>query len=105
MAAQYKVSSTMAFGSLTWKVEFNCCDVRSPCRFRYMPPRCIRIFCQVPYLASGKTDPIARTVIETYVTRLTHEKYAGTYNKVLNSLKNMFAAKPDSGNDRRKAML
>jgi hypothetical protein len=56
----------------------------------------IRIFCQVPYLASGKTDPIARTVIETYVTRLTHEKYATTYNKVLNSLKGMFAAKPDS---------
>ncbi|HSU54461.1 MAG TPA: hypothetical protein VLT36_10405 [Candidatus Dormibacteraeota bacterium] len=56
----------------------------------------IRIFCQIPYLASGKTDPIARTVIETYVTRLTHEKYAGTYQKVVNSLRNMFQAKPDS---------
>jgi hypothetical protein len=56
----------------------------------------IRIFCQVPYLANGKTDPIARTVMETYVTRLTHEKYAATYTKVVNSLRNMFAVKPDS---------
>jgi hypothetical protein len=56
----------------------------------------IRIFCQIPYLPSGKTDPIARTVIETYVTRLTHEKYAGTYQKVVNSLRNMYQAKPDA---------
>jgi hypothetical protein len=56
----------------------------------------IRIFCHIPYLANGKTDPIARTVIESYATRLTHEKYAATYNKVVNSLKNMFRAKPDS---------
>ena len=34
--------------------------------------------------------------METYVTRLTHEKYAATYHKVVNSLKNMFRAKPDS---------
>jgi ribosomal protein L17 len=56
----------------------------------------IRVFCQLPYLPSGKTDPIARPVLETYVSRLTHEKYAPTYNKVVNSLKNMFHAKPDS---------
>ncbi len=56
----------------------------------------IRIFCQVPYRANGSTDPIARAVIETYVTRLTHEKYASTYQKVVNSLKTMFAAKPDN---------
>lgn len=56
----------------------------------------IRIFCQIPYLAEGKTDSIARTVLETYVTRLTHEKYAATYHKVVNSLRNMFKAKPDS---------
>jgi hypothetical protein len=56
----------------------------------------IRIFCQIPYTADGKTDPIARTVMETYVTRLTHEKYAGIYSKVVNSLRNMFNAKPDS---------
>ncbi len=56
----------------------------------------IRTFCQLPYLADGRTDPIARAVLETYVTRLTHEKYAGTYAKVLSSLKNMFKAKADS---------
>jgi hypothetical protein len=56
----------------------------------------IRAFCQLPYLADGRTDPIARAVLETYVTRLMHEKYAATYAKVLNSLKNMFKAKPDS---------
>ena len=56
----------------------------------------IRIFCHLPYLPSGKTDPIARTILETYVTRLMHEKYAGTLTKVVNSLKSMFRAKPDS---------
>jgi len=56
----------------------------------------IRIFCHLPYLADGSTDPIARAVMETYVTRLTHPKYAATYGKVINSLKNMFKAKPDS---------
>ena len=56
----------------------------------------IRIICQLPYLANGKTDPIAHPVLETYVSRLTHEKYAAAYNKVMNSLKNMFTAKPDS---------
>lgn len=60
------------------------------------PISLIRIFCHIPYRADGKTDSIARTVIETYVTRLLHEKYAGIYKKVVNSLKNMFAAKPDS---------
>jgi len=34
--------------------------------------------------------------LESYVTRLTHEKYAATYAKVLTSLRNMFKAKPDS---------
>lgn len=56
----------------------------------------IRIFCQLPYLADGSTDPLARAVMETYVTRLTHEKYTATYHKVVNSLRNMFKAKPDS---------
>jgi hypothetical protein len=60
------------------------------------PMSLIRIVCQLPYLPSGKTDPIARTVLETYVTRLLHEKYAATYQKVVNSLRNMFHAKPDS---------
>ncbi len=60
------------------------------------PIALIKIFCQLPYLANGKTDSIARTVLETYVTRLMHEKYALTYRKVVNSLRNMFRAKPDS---------
>ncbi len=60
------------------------------------PMMLIRIVCHLPYLPNGKTDPIARPVIETYVTRLLHEKYAATYQKVLRSLKSMYAAKPDS---------
>ena len=56
----------------------------------------IRVFCQLPYRPDGKTDPIAQTTLETYVTRLTHEKYAATYHKIVNSLRNMFRAKPDS---------
>lgn len=60
------------------------------------PISLIRIFCQLPYLADGKTDPVARPVMESYVTRLMHEKYATTYHKVINSLKNMFKANPNS---------
>ena len=60
------------------------------------PMSLIRICCQLPYRADGKTDPIARTVLETYVARLTHEKYAGTYLKIVTSLRTMFHAKPDS---------
>lgn len=56
----------------------------------------IRVFCQLPYLANGKTDPIARPVLETYVTRLLHEKYATTYHRIATSLKNMYKAKPDA---------
>jgi len=60
------------------------------------PISLIRIFCAVPYRSDGKTDSIARPVLETYVTRLTHEKYQATYKKIVNSLKNMYVAKPDS---------
>jgi hypothetical protein len=60
------------------------------------PMSLIRVFCQIPYLPNGRTDPIAKTVLETYVTRLTHEKYAGIYHKVVTSLKNIFKTKPDS---------
>jgi hypothetical protein len=56
----------------------------------------IRTFCQLPYQTNGKPDSIAQPVLESYVTRLMHEKYAGTYTKVVTSLKNMFKAKPDS---------
>jgi hypothetical protein len=56
----------------------------------------IRTFCQLPYLADGSTDSVARAVMESYVNRLTHEKYAATYKKVVNSLKNMFHANAHS---------
>jgi len=49
----------------------------------------INVFCQLPYLPDGSTDPVARALMETYVTRLTHEKYAVIYNKIVNSLRIM----------------
>ena len=60
------------------------------------PISLIRVFCQLPYLADGSTDPVARALMETYVTRLTHEKYAAIYQKVANSLRNMHRANPHS---------
>ena len=60
------------------------------------PISLIRVFCQLPYRADGSTDSIARPVMETYVSRLTHEKYAASYTKIVNSLRNMYHAKPDS---------
>lgn len=60
------------------------------------PISLIRIICQLPYMPDGRTDPIARAVLESYVTRLTHEKYAATYSKVINSLKNMCRANANS---------
>jgi hypothetical protein len=60
------------------------------------PISLIRIICQLPYLTDGRTDPIARAVLESYVTRLTHDKYAATYAKVLNSLRNMARANANS---------
>jgi hypothetical protein len=56
----------------------------------------IRTVCALPYLPDGRTDSIARPVLESYVSRLMHEKYASTYTKVMNSLKNMYRAKADS---------
>ena len=59
------------------------------------PMSLVRTFCQLPYLADGTTDPIARAVMESYVSRLMHEKYADIYAKVVKSLTNMFKVKPD----------
>ena len=56
----------------------------------------VRVFCLLPYLPDGSTDPVARAVLETYVTRLTHEKYLAIYTKVLNALKNLHKVKADS---------
>jgi hypothetical protein len=56
----------------------------------------VRVFCLLPYLPDGTTDPLARNILESYANRLTHEKYASTYAKVLNALKNLFKVKADS---------
>jgi hypothetical protein len=56
----------------------------------------VRVFCLLPYLPNGQTDPIARHILEAYSNRLTHEKYAATYAKVLHALKNLFKVKADS---------
>ena len=50
----------------------------------------------MPYLPDGQTDPIARAVLESYANRLTHEKYAATYTKVVQALKNLYKVKADS---------
>ena len=60
------------------------------------PMTLIRTVCQLPYLPDGRTDSIARPVLEAYISRLLHEKYAATYTKVMNSLKNTYRAKADS---------
>jgi hypothetical protein len=60
------------------------------------PMALVRIFCLLPYLPDGQTDPIAQAVMESYVSRLMHEKYADTYTKVVHALKNLFKVKPDS---------
>jgi len=60
------------------------------------PISLIRVFCQLPYRTDGSTDSIARPVMETYVSRLIHEKYATTYTKIVNSLRNLYRVKPDS---------
>ena len=60
------------------------------------PMTLVRVFCLLPYLPDGQTDPIARAILESYATRLTHEKYAATYTKVIGALKNLFKVKADS---------
>ena len=60
------------------------------------PMSLVRVFCLLPYLPDGQTDPVARAVLESYANRLTHEKYAATYAKVVHALKNLFKVKADS---------
>ena len=60
------------------------------------PMSLVRVFCLLPYLPDGQTDPIARAILESYANRLTHEKYAATYAKVIHALKNLFRVKADS---------
>jgi hypothetical protein len=59
------------------------------------PMSFVRIFCLLPYLPDGKTDLTIRPVLESYVQRLLHEKYAATYAKILTTLRNMFKARAD----------
>ncbi|HEX5399785.1 MAG TPA: hypothetical protein VFY06_12145 [Verrucomicrobiae bacterium] len=59
------------------------------------PMSFIRIFCLLPYLPDGQTDQSIRPILESYIQRLLHEKYAAVYSKVLTTLRNMFKAKPD----------
>lgn len=56
----------------------------------------IRVFCQLPYQSDGRADPVARAAMDTFLSRLLHEKYAATYRKVVNSLKNLHRANPNS---------
>ena len=56
----------------------------------------VRVFCLFPYMPDGQTDPLARPILETFVTRLTHEKYAAVYAKTVHALRNLFKVKADS---------
>jgi hypothetical protein len=56
----------------------------------------VRVFCLLPYLPNGQTDPLAHAMMETFTTRLVHEKYAATYVKLIGALKNLFKVKADS---------
>lgn len=60
------------------------------------PMSLVRVFCLLPYLPDGQTDPVARAVLESYANRLTHEKYAAIYGKVTHALRNMYKVKADS---------
>jgi hypothetical protein len=56
----------------------------------------VRVFCLFPYLPDGQADPLARPILETFVTRFTHEKYAAVYAKTVQALRNLFKVKADS---------
>jgi hypothetical protein len=60
------------------------------------PMSLVRVFSLLPYLPDGQTDPIARAILETYTSRLTHEKYAATYAAVVGALRKLYKVKADS---------
>jgi len=60
------------------------------------PMTFVRVFSLLPYLPDGQTDPIARAVLESYATRLTHEKYLTTYAGVVGALRKLHKVKADS---------
>jgi hypothetical protein len=60
------------------------------------PMTFVRVFSLLPYLPDGQTDPVARAVLETYASRLTHEKYLTTYAGVVGALRKLHRVKADS---------
>ena len=60
------------------------------------PMTIVRVFSLLPNLPDGQTDPIARAVLETYASRLTHEKYLTTYAGVVGALRKLHKVKADS---------
>ncbi len=60
------------------------------------PMTFVRVFCLLPYLPDGATDPVARAVLETFASRLTHEKYLTTYAGVIGALRKLHKVKADS---------
>ncbi len=56
----------------------------------------VRVFCLFPYLPERPGRSLARPILETFVTRLTHEKYAAVYAKTTHALRNLFKVKADS---------
>jgi len=60
------------------------------------PMTFVRVFSLLPYLPDGQTDPIGRAVLETYASRLTHEKYLTTYAGVVGALRKLHKVKADS---------
>jgi hypothetical protein len=60
------------------------------------PMSFVRVFSLLPYLPDGQTDPMARAVLEAYASRLTHEKYAATYTRVVGALRKLCKVKADS---------
>jgi hypothetical protein len=60
------------------------------------PMTFVRVFSLLPYLPDGQTDPIAPAVLETFASRLTHEKYLTTYAGVIGALRKLHKVKADS---------
>jgi len=60
------------------------------------PMTFVRVFSLLPYLPDGQTDPLGRAVLETYATRLTHEKYLTTYAGVVGALRKLHKVRADS---------
>lgn len=60
------------------------------------PMTLIRVCSALPYGKDGRTDPIVHPVLQSYVSRLMHDKYAAVYQRVVNSLRQIHKVRPDS---------